>query len=247
MKITFFTTSTFSDIQKFQSKLINKFFPNSNQILIDGRDGWFGVWYKWLDIAKNIESDWYIHIDEDCFITDNRYISDLLNYMKENNLDIAGCPDGYNEYRGGNHIALNSFFMVMNRKCIDNWHNRKYIPQFREEWIEEYPYRKTNSTNYEYNMEFGSSNKPLGSIWKPYTEPYYDFMWVLKESGVKFYYLEPIFGKEFQTTNLLNNSIQHMWYQRNRNVNGIICELHTMPNKMRFDGMLKKLTEIIEG
>lgn len=182
MKITFFTTTTFSDIQKTQSECIKKNFPDSDHLLIDGRGGWFNIWYKWIELAKNIESDWYVHIDEDCFITSNKDLLSHIDYMKENNIDISGPPDGHFEYRSGNHMALNSFFMIMNKKCIDTWINRKSVPQFRKEWIEEYPYQKKNHSHYEYNMEFGSSGKPLGLIWKPETEPYYDFILTIKEN-----------------------------------------------------------------
>ena len=241
MKITFFTTTTNSDIQRTQSECIKKHFPDSQQLLIDGRNGWFTVWYSWLNYAKDIESDWYIHIDEDCFITSNEEVENLIQYMTDNNLDISGPPDGHFEYRSGNHMAFNAFFMIMNRKVIDTWHNRKYIPQFKKEWIEDYPYEKKNHSHYEYNMEFGSSGKPLGMIWKPETEPYYDFMWVLKDNGVKFYYIEPLFGEEFQTTNLLNDTIIHMWHQRERYVDGLVSPLHKMSNKSRFDEIIKKL------
>jgi hypothetical protein len=131
----------------------------------------------------------------------------------------------------------------MNRKCIDAWFNRKSIPQFKKEWIEEYPYEKKNHSHYEYNMEFGSSGKPLGMIWKPETEPYYDFMWVLKDSGIKFHYLEPVFGEEFQTTNLLNNTIYHMWHQRERWIDRIVSPINKISNKQRFDGMIKKIND----
>lgn len=241
MKIVFFTTSTFSDIQEVQSECINKLFSKSEHIKIDGRTGWFDVWYKWLDHAKDYEADWYIHIDEDCFILSKDEIENTIQYMMQKKLDIAGCPDGYFEYRSGNHMALNSFFMIMNRKCIDSWFNKKSIPQFKKEWIEEYPYEKRNSSHYEYNMEFGSSGKPINLIWKPNTEPYYDFMWVLKEANCNFYYLEPSFDEEFQTTNLLNNSIIHMWHQRERFVDRIVSPLHKMTNKNRFNGIIKKI------
>jgi hypothetical protein len=241
MKITFFTTSTFSDIQKIQSDCIKKWFPDSKQILIDGRGGWFIIWYKWLDIAKEIDSDWFIHIDEDCFITDDSEINKLIEFMIENKYDIAGPPDGHFEYRSGNHMALNSFFMIMNRKCIETWHNRTHIPQFKKEWIKDYPYEKKNHSHYEWEMEFGSSGKSVGEIWKPETEPYYDFMWVLKEGDCNFYYLEPGFGEEFQTTNLLNNTVLHMWHQRQRHVNSIVSTIHKTGNKDRFDGFINKL------
>lgn len=93
-------------------------------------------------------------------------------------------------------------------------------------------------------MEWGSSGKPVGLIWKPDTEPYYDFMWVLKDNNIKFNYLEPVFGEEFQTTNLLNNTIVHMWHQRERWVDNIVSSVHKMNNKTRFDEILKKINMI---
>jgi len=244
--IVFFTTSTNSDIQETQSRCIKTFFPQSKHIIIDGRGGWFSIWYQWLNYAKDNYADWYVHIDEDCFITSKDEVESLIQLMIEKDYDIAGTPDGCHEYRGGNYMALNSFFMIMNRKCIDAWYNRKYIPQFKKEWIEEYPFEKKNTYTFDYDMEFGSSGKPVGEIWKPGTEPYYDFMWVLKDNNCKFLYIEPIFDKEFQTTNLLNNTVIHMWHQRDRNVDYIVSTAHTMTNKQRFDGVIKKVNKIID-
>jgi hypothetical protein len=242
MNITFLTTTTFSDVQEVQSSCIKKFFPESKHYLIDGRRGWFKIWYKWLEIANNIDSDWYIHIDEDCFVTSEKEIMDLIKYMVKNNYDIAGSPDGCHEYRSGNHMAFNSFFMIMNRKCIETWVNRKELPQFKEEWIEEYPFTKNNTSTFNFDMTFGSEG-PFK--WYPGTEPYYDFMWVLKDNGIKFKYLEPLFGKELQTTNLLNDTVIHMWHQRERHIDRIVSSAHTIPNKQRYDLVIEKIKNII--
>jgi hypothetical protein len=239
MKITFFTTSTYSDIQAIQSMCIKKHFPDSEHIIIDGKLNWH--WYEWLEISKNIDSDWYVHIDEDCFITSNKGIYNLIEEMITNNYDISGPPDGHYEYRSGNHMAFNSFFMIMNKKSIDTWINRINLTQFKKEWIEPYQFEIKNQSHYEYNMEFGSSGKNFSQIWKPNTEPYYDFMWVLKDNGIKFNYLEPKFGEEFQTTNLLDNTVIHMWHQRQRDINHIVSPLHKIRNKTRFDNFIKTL------
>jgi|LauGreDrversion4_2_1035121.scaffolds.fasta_scaffold07776_3 hypothetical protein len=246
MKITFFTTSTFSDIQEYQTACIRKFFPQSQHIKFDGRSGWFSVWYRWLDYSMSVDSDWYVHIDEDCFITSADQILELISDMEKDGIDIAGPPDGHFEYRSGNHMALNAFFMVMNRRCIEAWANRgTIIPQFREEWIEEYPFDKRNGTRYEYDMEFGSSGKPLGMIWKPETEPYYDFFWVLKDAGLKFRYLEPVFGEELQTTDLLAGSVTHLWHQRERFADYLVSPLHSMTNRNRYELMIDKIKKTI--
>ena len=245
MKIAFFTTSIFTDIQDTQSSCIKTFFPDCKHYIIDGRRNWFSVWYDWIDLANKSDADWFIHIDEDCFITSTESILKQIKFMEENNYDIAGCPDGYHDYREANPIALNSFFMILNRKALNAWIERKEIPQFNTDWIEEYPFEKRNNAAFITSQEFGSSGKPLSQIWVPGTEPYYDFMWVLKAAGIKFNYLEPLFGKEFQTTNLLDNTVIHMWYLRDRNINGGVCSLHTMYNSVRFDGIKNKIQNLI--
>lgn len=245
MSMIFFTTSTLSDVQETQSKCINKLFPDCEYIVIDGRTGWFSVWYEWLNIAKTKSADWYIHVDEDCFITSRKEIELLISEMLEKGYDISGCADGQHTYRGANHAALNSFFMIMNRKCIDSWHNRTHVPQFKEEYAIDYPYSLIHPPRYEFNMEFGSSGKPFHEIYIDGTEPYYDFMWVLKEANMKFNYLKPNFGEDFQTTNLLNDTIFHMWHQRERFVNAIVSTVHKYPNVMRFNLMLEYLQKTI--
>lgn len=235
----FYTTSTFSDIQEIQSEQIKKHFPDSTHIKIDGRGNWFDVWYSWLE--QEHDSEWVIHIDEDCFINSPNLINRTIEYMEMSGHNIAGCPDGFHHYRSGNHMALNSFFMIVNRKCIDNWRNRGEIPQFKKEWIQPYKFEKHNSSHYNYDMQFGSSGKPVHEIWVPNSEPYYDFMWVQKEAGVKFLYLEPVFNEEFQTTDLLGGTVQHLWHQRERHIGQIVSSVHTMPNNERYDGFIKKI------
>jgi len=245
LKIVFFTTSTFSDVQEVSSSCVKNFFPESDHILIDGGGGWFSVWYEWLNAAKSIDADWYIHLDEDCFILSDDKVLRLLEILQAEKYDIAGCPDGYHEYRSGNHMALNSFFMILNKKCIKAWHERKEIPQFNEEWIREYPFIKRGNSKFVYEMEFGSSGKSLKEIYLPGTEPYYDFFWVLKDAGLSFLYLEPKFGEEFQTTNLLSGTVVHMWYQRQRSEEKVLGDWHQLNNKDRFDGMLRKVRRTI--
>ena len=53
MKITFFTTTTNSDIQITQSECIKKHFPDSQHLLIDGRNA--------LDREKWRAAGWRVH------------------------------------------------------------------------------------------------------------------------------------------------------------------------------------------
>ena len=243
MKLTFFTTTTYTDIQEYQSKLIKKYFPNSEHILIDGRTGWFSIWYEWLNRAKDMDSDYFIHIDEDCFIFDNKYILETIDKMKKGNYDISGSPDGCVPYRSANYMALNSFFMIISKKAVETWFNRTYIPQFKEEWIEEYPFEKENDFTFIYEITFGSSDKYK---WIPGSEPYYDLFWVLKDNNINFLYLKSKLSDDIiKSSNLLNNSIRHMWYQRQRYNDKFKIDLWEISNKQRFDLMIENIKKII--
>ena len=129
-------------------------------------------------VTTSIESDWFIHIDEDCFITDSYPILDKIKYMEEREYDICGPSDGCHEYRSGNHVAFNSFFLIMNKKCIDTWNDwiswNTTFPQFNKDWEMEFPFQKRNKSNYD---------QPW-NVWVPNTEPYYNFFWVLKENEI---------------------------------------------------------------
>ena len=241
MKIKFLTTSTYSDISNVTSSLIKNFFPDSEHIQVDGRKGWFSIWYKWIEYCN--DADWYIHLDEDCFIKSEKEIIRTIKYMEDHGYDISGCPDGYHHYRRANHMALNSFFMIMNNKVIQSWRNRDVnnLPQFKKEWIEPYPYEKINDTHYVYEMGFGSQ----GGGWKQFTEPYYDFMWVAKDNGCKFLYLEPTFNTKYCSTDLLKNEVTHMWFQRQRHEDRIVSPAHTMSNKKRFDLIINDVKELL--
>lgn len=232
--LVFVTTTTNSDIQITQGNQIDKFFPNSKRILVDGRTGWFTVWYQWIDECLKTDSNWFIHIDEDCFLKGDE-ITNHIKFMEENGYDISGCPDGYHEYRSGNHMAINSFFMIVNRKALLAWKDWKgEYPQFKKEWIEDYTYEKRNGSNYTYYQPY--------HVWVPNTEPYYNFMWVLKESGIKFHYMNPGYDKDLSTTNLLNDTIIHAWHQRERwSGNNVSPTLHKYSNKERFDKIIESL------
>lgn len=234
--LVFATTTTWSDIQKQQGYCIDRHFPDSKRILIDGRTGWFQVWYQWIDECLKTDKDWFIHIDEDCFIKDSQPILDHIKYMEKSGYDISGCPDGHHEYRSGNHMALNSFFMIVNRKALMYWKGYEgEYPQFKKEWVEPYKYKMTNTATITYDQPWDR--------WVPNTEPYYNFMWVLKLAGrIKFHYMEPGFNKELSTTTLLNGSVIHCWHQRDRfNENNVSPTLHKYGNRERFDRIIESL------
>ena len=157
--------------------------------------------------------------------------------MITNNFGIGGCPDGYHEYRSCNHMAINSFFMILRRDTLLKWksylNSGKDFPQFKKEWLEPYPFDIKNKSTILNFQKWGT--------WERGSEPYYDFMWVLKELGVKFNYMRPEFEHTNSCTTLLNGSIIHAWHLRQINESKIVSSLHNIENNKRYDNIFKLL------
>lgn len=235
--ILFVTTSLFTESLEYQKKQLDKFFPESERIIIDGRNNWPKVWFSWIDECLKTDKKWFIHIDEDCFILNDELILNHIQLMIDNGFDISGCPDGYHEYRHCNYIALNSFFMIVSRKSLIKWKEFHKLgveyPQFNKEWLIDYPYEKRNKSTI---LEKQGWDK-----WVPGSEPYYCFMWVLKYMGIKFYYLEPGYNPVVACTTLLDESILHSWYVRQINKNEIVSHLHKCTNSERYKNIFNIL------
>ena len=235
--ILFCTTALFTKSLDYQKKQIDKFFPESEKIIIDGRYNWPMVWYEWIDKSLSSNKEWIIHIDEDCFILDNNLIFEEINKMIVNDFGISGCPDGNHEYRSCNHMAINSFFMILRRETLLKWKSYldsgKDFPQFKKEWLESYPFDIKNKSTIINFQKWGS--------WERGSEPYYNFMWVLKEMGVKFNYMMPGFEYTNSCTTLLNGSIIHAWHLRQINESKIVSSLHNIENNKRYENIFKFL------
>jgi hypothetical protein len=236
-RIAFFTTSMRTDVQETQSACLERLFPSSTRSLMDGRRNWPQSWFSWLGVAgvELDRYDWFIHLDEDCFMLEKEPLLRLLREMKDSGSGIAGPPDAWHHYRSYNPMALNSFFMACSREAILAWKNRTQIPKFRREWIEDYPWpqEKLNAG------VFDTEADPL--IWKPgAVEPYYGFFWVLKEAGIKFRYLPVGFDGELALSTLLDGSIWHAWYLRERHSERVM-EGHSLPNRNRYERILQRV------
>jgi hypothetical protein len=246
--IVFVTTTLHTKWLGYQQKIIKKFFPNSNIILIDGRpeyNTWPNSWFYWINEVKKTDGKYFIHIDEDFFINDKCEFMKVLNKMESDDLDIVGCPDGYNHYRGANPVAINTFLMFgriskLKQINIDNimfnynhkgWVNN-YNLIFKEEYKKDFNYKfiKQGDGNFVFEQE-----------------PYYAFLWAMKSIGCKFDYLFPFFDERFKSTNPRieedSNDIGiHMWFTRNWNSQEII---HGLPNIERYEKIEKYLNEKI--
>ena len=67
--IVFVTTTLYTKWLNYQSEIIKNLFPDSQHIIVDGRGNWPNSWFYWIDEVKKSDRKYYIHIDEDFFIT----------------------------------------------------------------------------------------------------------------------------------------------------------------------------------
>jgi hypothetical protein len=69
----------------------------------------------YLHLLFEFPVDWIINYDEDCFIFDNSRLENLFEYMKNNDYDFCGIPDGgVCVHRFHNPLVPNPFFNIFN-------------------------------------------------------------------------------------------------------------------------------------
>lgn len=228
--IIFITSSLMTKWTNIQSKLIKIHFPESNHIIINGstdqfRNNWPNSWFYFLYILKESEQKYYIHIDEDFFLDSREEVLKVLNKMEMNNINIMGISDGYNHYRSANPVAMNAFLLIGKIDDIKKIDLDKLMKSnYRFVKINEY-FTWSNDLDIKYKEEYNIGfdyrfSKNGGSNYLVEQEPYYSFLWTLKEMGCKFDYLYPHFDDRFKSTNprLEEDSEDigyHMWYTRN--------------------------------
>ena len=88
-----------------------------------------GYFYTML---QHTDCDIAINVDEDCFITDKEAVMRLVDYVVENGIANAGCPDGGTVgTRDGNPLVTNPFFNVFNLNLIREKFSKKAVKEFR--------------------------------------------------------------------------------------------------------------------
>lgn len=238
--IVFVTTTLHTKWLGYQQQLLEKHFPNSDRVVVDGTNflrQWPNAWFWWIENIKGRKEKWYIHVDEDFFLENSEEVYSLLEKMESEGYDLAGTSDGFSHFRGNNPVALNSFFMVGKVKDLDlfnvdleqlrfmmdgnEWKNNLGI-QYEQKYSEDFKYPHNKASEQGWNSFDG--------------EPYYLFFWLLKQNNKKFYYLYPFFDPRFKSTNprILENSPDigiHLWYTRLWNSP---MDVHGMPNVERY-------------
>lgn len=240
--IVFVTTTLYSKWLNYQQNIIRELFPGSDIIIVDGRENWPNSWFYWIDEVKKSDKKYYIHIDEDFFITSKDELIKAIQKMEDNDIGLLGCPDGYHHYRGANPVAINTFFMigrVSDLKRLDTdlksveytlgtYDGKTYI------WINNLDIKFKDEYKIDFNYPFESQG---GSNFENDHEPYYAFLWSMKEMGCKFDYLYPHFDERFKSTNprISTDSPDigiHMWYTRQWNSN---MDVWGLPNIERYN------------
>src|SRR5688500_6970617 len=97
-KLLFVTTSLGTKWESYSQSLIELGYPESTRLVVDGTRNWFPLMF--LEPALAHDSDYTIHIDEDCFLFDTGQLKQLIRYLENHDeIVMAGIPDGGNYYR----------------------------------------------------------------------------------------------------------------------------------------------------
>lgn len=194
-----------------------------------------GYFYTML---KDTDCDIAINVDEDCFITSKEAVMRLVEYVVENGIANAGCPDGGNNTRGRNPIVTNPFFNVFNLNLIREKFSKAAVRDFQ----------------YKLYMDEMQQNYPTEMLYEGFKydfaeagyEPYYPFfLWLAH--NVKTLYLHNIKHADGKTTILLNHLGQemcrHTWLARFYAVPDFVVR-HWQPNdgkqKQRIDNVINE-------
>ena len=256
--IVFVTNSLYTKWMDYQSKIIKRLFPNSDHIIVDWstpefKANWPNSWFYHLDEIKKSDKKYYIHIDEDFFLTSKEELLKAVQKMEDENIDLLGCPDGYQHFRGANPVAINTFFMIgrvedVKRLDVD-LKSAKYSIVVSEgniyHWSNNFGIKFEEIFKDDFNYRWEDQG---GSNFKYDHEPYYTFLWSMKEMGCKFDYLYPFFDDRFKSTNprLEKDSDDigiHMWYTRNCDSN---MDVWGLPNVERYNLVEKYINELYE-
>lgn len=247
--ICFVTTSLKSKWLDYQQKNISKIFPESKRIVVDGSNDWPRAWFYWIAQVADLSDQYkyYIHIDDDCFLLSRERLLEVVSLFEEGKCDLCGPPDGTHKYRGANPVAMNSFLMMGRvddiKKLVSSGRYNLKTLQFGYHPVNGW----LNSTGLKFKEEYKVGWKPIcdegGMTFAQDYEPYYLFMWWMKEMGVRFSYLYPSFDERFKSTNprLTKDSEDiaiHMWYSR---VWNSPMDVHGMKNIDRFNKLEKFL------
>ena len=182
-------------------------------------DGYF------YTMMKDKDCDIAINVDEDCFITNKDAVMSLVDYVVQNNIANAGCPDGGTwAPRGANPLVTNPFFNVMNLNLLREQYSIEAERNFdykahKQLMMDAYPKERLEEGR---KYDFAQTA----------CEPYYPFfLW--QAYHTKTLYLSSSRHSDKCTTILYNHQGQemcrHTWLARFYSVPSFIVK-HWLPN-----------------
>lgn len=195
-----------------------------------------GYFYTML---RDEDCDIAINVDEDCFITHPEAVFSLVDYVIENDIANAGCPDGGSWCpRGANPIITNPFFNVFNLKLIRESFSKQAVRAFnysqrKEDMVKSYPEEmlyKDRSWNFDI-----TDYEPYGLF----------FLWIA--GNFKTDYLHSAVHPDKITTILMNQNgeemCRHTWFARFYSVPAFIVR-HWQPDagaqQQRIDNVINE-------
>lgn len=239
--LVFVTTTLNTKWLGHQASLLEEAFPKVRRIVVDGGQNWPNSWFYWIDEVKATRAKYYVHVDEDFFLESAEELTRCLDMLESGQADLIGPPDGYHHYRGANPVAINTFLMLGRVEDLRKVDLRQIRFGWSERgWVNNYglTYRERYGSDFDYpHRQQGGSNLGFEQ------EPYYAFLWAMKEIGCRFGYLYPHFDERFKSTNPRIDEGSpdigiHMWYTRQWDSDE---DVHGMTNRQRYAEVEKYL------
>ena len=212
-EVVFVTNTRFTPWLERSQETIAAEFPSSRRLVLDGRSGWPEVWFSWIRKVRRARERWVCLVDEDCFLCARDAIATIVARLEEAGAGVAGVPDHFFQPRVFNELAMNPFFLVVDRermldatRSVRRWRRLRARP----EWFDRarYPWSPAiRRAAVEY-------------------EPFYPFFWLFYEAGIPLLYLYP--HEDFRFANERGafpatavrlepsapDACVHLWYSR---------------------------------
>ncbi len=208
-RATFVTTTLGTPWEPVSQALLEYSFAGWPRLLVDGTTNWRPLGF--LDVLKVVETDYLIHVDEDCFLFEGRQLEELIRKLDESpEVAVCGSPDGGTFHRDHNPCACNPFFLILRKSSVAN------LPTSEAEW-QGRPWREG------YRALAGCPLEELDRTRIQFDtfESFYPYFWSILEAGLKILYLVPSLNKDLLASELRANAEEerpmalHMWWLRN--------------------------------
>lgn len=204
--LTFLTVSMGTRWEAYGQAVLDVELPRTRKIIVDGRFGWHPTLF--LDHLADVETDYVVLIDEDCFVCSGHSLKSLISILDERrDLAAAGVPDGGTYYRNHNPAALNLFFVVFRTAAL-----KAALQPARQ--------GDTDVFRPEYALAVNDGLPDLDHdrINVGDGEPYYWVFWRLLQRGWKFLYLQDrVDNRDWASRVSVPGSdiiCVHLWYLR---------------------------------